>query len=110
MYVESRKNGTDKPICRAGIEKRLVNRAGEGESGTNREKRWHTCITLCETGSGKLQCNTGSSSWSPVITWRGGGGVPEGGTQGTGRMCTNSQFMLLHGKTQHDMVKQLSSS
>ena len=74
MYVESRKNGTDKPICRAGIEKRLVNRAGEGESGTNREKRWHTCITLCETGSGKLQCNMGSSAWSPVITWRGGGG------------------------------------
>ena len=41
--MESRKNGTDEPICRAGIEtdveKRCVDTGEEGERGTNWEIR-----------------------------------------------------------------------
>ena len=32
----------------------------------------HTQINVCKIASEKLQCNPGSSAWSPVMTGRGG--------------------------------------
>ena len=53
MYVESRKNGTDKPICKEGVEKRLVNRQGKERVGQT-ERSAGTDASLCvrqEAGS-----------------------------------------------------------
>ena len=44
------KNGTEVPICNAGIENQLVDTAGEEKSGTNWETSiWNIHITMCQT-------------------------------------------------------------
>ena len=59
----------------ADVEKRkLVDTAGEGESGTNWESRTDPHMLPCgkQTASGKLPYRTGSRAWCSVVTWRGG--------------------------------------
>ena len=54
--MESRKNGTDEPICRAGIETQMERKdlwmllggaAGEGQGGTNWENSTEIYTLLC---------------------------------------------------------------
>ena len=80
------KNGTDKPIRRAGIEtdvgKGLVDIEGEGENGTNWESRTDIYTLPCvkQLASGKLLYSLGSSAEHSVVTEMRGmvGGMGDG--------------------------------
>ena len=76
-----------------------------------REWHWNIYITICKIASGKLLYNKGSSTGCSVTTYRvGWGGWWEGGSRGKGRMHAYGWFMLLYGRNQYNIVKQLSSS
>ena len=53
--------------------------------------------------------NTGSSTLGPEITERGGMVGGGEGPRERGHMYTYGSFMLMHGRNQHNIVKQLSS-
>ena len=87
--MESRKNGTDESIFRAGIEIQtyrtdLWTQRGKGR-GMNRKSRIYIYTQPCvkQIASGKLLSSTGSSARCSVMTQRSvmgrGREVPEGG-------------------------------
>ena len=80
--------------------------AGEGEGGTNGQSSMetNTLSYVKQIGSGNLLYDSGSSNRCFATTSRGGWEVQEGGD-----ICiTYDQFMLIHGRNQHNVVKQLS--
>ena len=88
-----------------GIENRLGNTVGEGEGGTNWEisTETHTLGICCMTWGVRP-----SALWQPRrVGW---GGRWEGGSRGRGHMYTYGWFMLMYGRNQHNIVKQLSSN
>ena len=64
----------------------------------------------CKIGSKKLLCNTGSPGWDSVMTKKGGLGGAEAGLGGKGYIYTHGWFVLLYGRNQHSIGKQLSSN
>ena len=107
----------------AGIEKRL-DTAGEGKGGTNWDSSTDTyiytiydiyilpCVKQTAIGKLKLLYNTGRSARCSVMTSEdeiGGGWSCEGGSRGKGYTYTYGWLELLYGRTQDNIVKQLSS-
>ena len=59
--------------------------------------------------NGNLLYDSGNSNGGSVTTQRDGwGGRWEGGSRGRGRMYIYGWFMLMYGRSQHNIVKQLS--
>ena len=113
-YFQGRIRNTD-------IENRLVDTVW-GRRGWDelREQHWHTYTTMGKTASGKLLCNTGSPAW---CSWwprgeewrRGRSKAQEGGDYTHTHTHTHiyiyyGWFILLYGRNQHNIVKQLSSN
>ena len=64
MYLQGRNREAD-------VENRLVDTAGEGESGTNWERtETYTLSYVKRIASGEVLYNRGSSDYCSVITWR----------------------------------------
>ena len=105
-YLQDSSGNTD-------IKNRLVGMVGGGERGTNWKSNTETYITTCKTDSQwDLPYNTGSSNLvlcDNLEEWD-GGGKWEGGSGGRGHVYTYGWFMLMHGRNQHNIVKQLSSN
>ena len=95
------------------IENRLADMAGERQGGMNWDSSMETYITTCETDSqwkftvwhGELKSG---ALWQP--RGMGWSGRREEGLRGRGHMCTYVWFMLMYGRHQHNIVKQLSSN
>ena len=89
----------------ADIEKKLVNSGGEGEGGKN----WESSIETYPLSYLKwLRELKSSALWQPRGLGWGGGGM--GGSRRREHMYTYGQFMLMYGRNQHNIVKQLSSN
>ena len=71
----------------------------------------YTLPYVKQMASGNLLCDTGSSTQcsgqSRGVGW---GGKWEGGSGGRGHMYTCGWFMLMCGRNQHNIIKQLSSN
>ena len=90
------KNGTDEPICRAGIETQtqrmdMWTRGREGAGGMNWEIRFDINRVPCvkQIASGNLLYSTGSSAQCSVMAQR-GGMEGQGGPRARGNMDTYS--------------------
>ena len=110
--MESRKNGTDDPICRAGIQMQIQRTdlwSQQGKKSGQSEKvaltYIHHMCEICSEWGAAIQ-HRGPSQHS-VMTQRGGMRV-EGGSRG--RECIYTYGRLLYGRNQHHIVKQLSSN
>ena len=88
----------------------LVDTEAEGEGGSNGERSMETYTLpyVKQIASRSLMCDAGSSDWCPGTTYSGGMGW-EGGSRGRRRMDAYGWFMLMYGRNQHNIVKQLSS-
>ena len=90
----------------ADIQNRLMNTVGEGEGGTNWGSVIETYIIIC----GNLLHDTGSSN--PVLCdnlegWNVVGGGKEVQQEGDICMYTCGLFILIYGRNQHNIIKQL---
>ena len=81
---------------------------GEGGSHGERSVETHTLPYVKQIASGSLMYDAGSSDWCPGTTYNGGMGW-EGGSRGRRRMDAYGWFLLMYGRNQHNIVKQLSS-
>ena len=87
--------------------------SGEGEGGTNWESRMETYTLphVKRITSGNLLCDSGSSnwcSWQPRgLVWH---GRWEGGSRERGHVYSYGWFVLMYGRDQHNIIKQLSSN
>ena len=105
-------DGSEESMCRAAmemeadIENRLVDTVGEGESG-------NMYITVCKIDS-QWEFAVWCTELKPSALWltRGVGwdGRWEGGSRGRGHMFVYGWFMLMYGRNQHNIVKQLTSN
>ena len=90
---EIQKNGTDEPICRAGIEMQMEGTDlwtqgwGKGGSGMNRDSSFDICTLprVKQLASGQLQHSSMAAQCS-VMTERGGMGWGTGDLRGKGHM------------------------
>ena len=96
------------------IENRLVHTAGEAKGGMN----WESSIEAYTLSYVKLDSQWKFAVWHRRLNngalWQprgmGWGGRWEGLTRETGYMYTYGWFMLIYGRNQHNIVKQLSSN
>ena len=75
MHIYGLYDGTDEPICRAGMETQTwrtdlqTQRWREkGESGTNGEAIMETHIYVKQTANGNLLYDSGNSKWGSITT------------------------------------------
>ena len=96
----------------ADIKSRSGDTMGEGVSGRNRENGMETFTLPCvkQMAGGNALCDSGSSTQSSVGTARGGmGSEVGGGSKREGHTCL-WVFMLMYGRSQHTIEKQVSSN
>ena len=104
-YMQGRKGDTD-------MKNRLLNSVGEGEGRMIWENSTETYILpyVKQIVSRDLLNDTGST---PSALWQprgvGWGGRWEGGARARSYMNTCGWFMLIYGRNQYNIVKQLSS-
>ena len=112
MFMESRKMdlfaGQDGDTD---TESRFTDTGGGRGWGRLREQHWNMYSTVCKTDSrcGFAGDVRGSDSGlgDKLEGW---GGRWEGGVRGRGHMYTYEWFMLMFGRNQHSIVKQLLSN
>ena len=110
-YMWNPENGTDEPICRAGIETQTVATVGEGEGERNWESGMDLYTLPCieqAAGAEPLYSTGWGARLHSETTW--GWGGARGSSGGRGHMCTQGWFMPLCSRSQHNVGKQLWSN
>ena len=87
-----------------GTVSRLVDTVGEEEDAANWENIIETYTLPCKITSENLLCDSNLVLCDNVEGWD-----RVGGSRGRGHMYTYGWFMLMYGKNQHNIVKQLSN-
>ena len=85
----------------------MSKRWGEGEGGMTWDGSIKTYMLpyIKWIASGNLLCDAGNQSWCSVITLRmGWRGRWAGGLRGRGHMYTYGWFMLMYGRSHHNIV------
>ena len=104
IYLQGSRGDTD-------IENRLVDTVGEGEGGMDWENSTETYtlpyVKQIESG---ICCVTQGAQLISLPSGVGYGGRWKGGSERRGYMYTCDWFMLMYGRSQHSIVKQLSSN
>ena len=87
----------------------------EGRRGWDELRKWHwsTRITICKADS-QWELAEWHSKLKPSALWQprgvGWGGRWGGVSRGSGHMYTYGWFMLMYGRNQYNVIKQLSSN